>query len=333
MLARRTWSTDATGRCRCPAAAWNRLDVTFLGIDMGDSSGYPVASAGDVNGDGLDDLLIVAGFADLNGFNAGETYLIYGRGGAAQLPGTFDLGSADVTFSGIDAGDNSGCSVASAGDVNGDGLDDLLIGAKGVDVNGFDVGETYLVYGRDAASPLSGAFDLRNADVTFSGIDADDQSGVSVAPAGDVNGDGLDDLLIGAHKADPNADSDAGETYLVYGGGLSGDFNLANADVTFNGIHAGDQSGLSVSAAGDVNGDGLDDLLIGSPGADSNAGATYMVYGRGGPAVLAGHFDLAAADVTFSGFAPSEHSGSAVASAGDVNGDGLADLLIGAKGA
>jgi len=305
--------------------------VTFSGINFGDFSGASVSSAGDVNGDGLADLLIGAYGADPGGVSdAGETYLVFG---SASLAGRFDLAAADVTFSGIDARDGSGFSVSSAGDVNGDGLADLLIGAPGVGPGGNpSPGEVYLVYG---SASLAGSVDLAAAGVTFSGIDGGDGSGVSVSSAGDVNGDGLADLLIGAPNAG-GGDSIAGETYLVYGStNLASNIDLAAADVTFSGIDEGDYSGVSVASAGDVNGDGLADLLIGTYGANSDAGETYLVYGR---ASLAGSIDLAdiggaVPGVTFRGIDAEERSRISVSSAGDVNGDGLADFLIGAYGA
>ena len=125
------------------------------------------------------------------------------------------------------------------------------------------------------------------------GIDVDDFSGGSVSGAGDVNGDGFDDLLIGASRADPGGDSAAGESYVVFG--HTGAFPAAGLDLAtldgingfrIDGIDAGDSSGYSVSAAGDINGDGFDDLLIGGaradPGGDSLAGESYVVFGHAG---------------------------------------------------
>jgi hypothetical protein len=183
--------------------------------------------------------------------------------------------------------DYSGDSVASAGDVNGDGRDDFLIGASGDDDGGSWAGQTYLILGR-AAADWSMDFDLSNADASFWGEDAGDYSGISVASAGDVNGDGLDDFLIGAHN-DEDGGAEAGQTYLILGRAAADwgmDFDLSNADASFWGEDAGDYSGHSVASAGDVNGDGLDDFLIGAYADEDGgvyAGQTYLLLGTPPP--------------------------------------------------
>ena len=270
---------------------------TLTGIDAFDFSGRSVSSAGDVNGDGYDDLIIGADAADPNGDNtAGETYIVYGGANAPGTGGVLDLSALDGTngfiLNGFDAYDRAGFSVSSAGDVNGDGYDDLIIGAYRADPNGSNSGETYVVYGGASAPGTGGVLDLSTLDgangFILNGIDGNDRSGISVSSAGDINGDGYDDLIIGASRADPNGDSDAGETYIVYGGasapGTGGVLDLSGLDgtngFTLNGIDSGDRSGRSVSSAGDVNGDGYDDLIIGARGADPfSAGETYVIYG------------------------------------------------------
>ncbi len=347
-----------TGVIELADIAAGTLDgAVFNGIHASDFSGVSVSSAGDVNGDGYADMLIGATGADPNGNSvAGETYLVYGQ--ASGLTGVVNFseiaaGTRNIAvFNGIDASDTSGVSVSSAGDVNGDGFADLLIGALGADPNGNNqAGETYLVYGQ--ASGLTGVIHLseiaagtRNGAV-FNGIDADDRSGVSVSSAGDVNGDGFADLLIGANWADPNGNSQAGETYLVYGqaSGLTGVINLSEIaagtrnGAVFNGIDADDNSGVSVSSAGDVNGDGFADLLIGAqladPNGNSKAGETYLVYGQAsGLTGVINLSEIAAGTrngAVFNGIDAYGRSGNSVSSAGDVNGDGYADLLIGAS--
>ena len=121
------------------------------------------------------------------------------------------------------------------------------------------------------------------------GADRDDESGWAVSNAGDVNGDGIDDLLVGAIGADPDSDSNAGESYVVFGSssGFSATFDLGSLNgsngFTIKGVDAGDQSGWSVSNAGDINNDGIDDIIIGAKfadaGGDSNSGESYVVFG------------------------------------------------------
>ena len=334
---------------RAPSSLDGINGFTLTGIDEDDRSGSSVSSAGDVNGDGYDDLIIGANLADPNGNRSGETYIVYG---GASAPGMLDLSDLDGTngfiLTGIDRFDNSGRSVSSAGDVNGDGYDDLIIGAPYADPNGGSSGETYIVYGGASAPGTEGMLDLSVLDgtngFTLTGIDAGDYSGWSVSSAGDVNGDGYDDLIIGANRAGPNGDSYAGETYVVYGGasapGRDGVLDLGALNgtngFTLTGIAARDNSGISVSSAGDVNGDGYDDLIIGAnradPNGNDNAGETYVIYG--GASAPGGVLDLSSLNGTngfiLTGIDRGDSSGISVSSAGDVNGDGYDDLIIGA---
>jgi hypothetical protein len=318
-----------------PDTDLSNADASFWGEDAGDYSGRSVASAGDVNGDGLNDFLIGAPLDDDGGTSAGQTYLILGRA-AANWGVDFDLSNADASFWGEDAGDYSGFSVASAGDVNGDGLDDFLIGAYRDEDGGSLAGQTYLILGRAAAN-WGMDFDLSSADASFWGEDVGDLSGYSVASAGDVNGDGLDDFLIGAPTDDDGGNPWAGQTYLILGRAAANwgmDFDLSNADASFWGEDANDESGQSVAYAGDVNGDGLDDFLIGAyrdEDGGNYAGQTYLILGRAA-ANWGMDFDLSNADASFWGEDAGDYSGFSVASAGDVNGDGRDDFLIGGYG-
>jgi len=306
------------------------------GIDANDDSGYSVSGAGDVNGDGLADLIVGANGADPgNESRAGESYVVFGRVEATTVD-LANLGTGGFRIDGIDASDYSGNSVSGAGDVNGDGLADLIVGAFLADPGGDSfAGESYVVFGKASATTVDLA-NLEAGGFRIDGIDANDFSGRTVSGAGDVNGDGLADLIVGANGADPGNDSSAGESYVVFGKASAATVNLVTLGADgfrIDGIDASDYSGTSVSGAGDVNGDGLADLVVGAfradPGGDSGAGESYVVFGK----VEATTVDLAnlgTGGFRIDGIDANDFSGYSVSGAGDVNGDGLADLIVGA---
>jgi len=319
------------------------------GVAAYDYSGNSVSAAGDINGDGIDDLLIGAyGAYQSSAITAkGCTYVVFGS--RSVFPSSFELSSLNGTngfkLNGETGDDSSGISVSAVGDINGDGIDDLLIGAYDASPSGRNhAGNTYVVFGSRNGFPSSIELSSLNGTNGFkmNGEVASDYSGYSVSAAGDINGDGIADLLIGAYVADPSARRSAGSTYVVFGSrnGFPSSLELSSLNGTngfkLNGEAAADFSGCSVSAAGDINGDGIDDLLIGAYGADPSernyAGSTYVVFGsrNGFPSSI----ELSSLNGTngfkMNGEAAGDYSGYSVSAAGDINGDGIADLLIGA---
>ena len=292
-------------------------DAILWGENASDLAGYALSWAGDVDGDGLDDLVVAARESDASGIYSGSAYLVLG-----PVSSDLSLVSAHAIFRGETYGDYAGSSVAGVGDVDADGFDDLLIGASGQDAGGGNAGVAYLLFG-----PVSGEMDLGLADAALTGEDSGDQAGLAVSAAGDVDRDGYADFMVGSFASDLGG-TNAGAAYLVLGP-VTADSGLASAHARLIGEVANDHAGSALAPVGDIDGDGVTDLLVGAPGGDlggTDSGAAYLVLGP-----VTGDLGLGAADTRFIGDA-SDEAGTAVAGAGDVDGDGLDDLIIGAPG-
>ncbi|MDX6644759.1 MAG: hypothetical protein QOK40_486 [Miltoncostaeaceae bacterium] len=313
-----------------------------------DAAGASVASAGDLNGDGAPDFLVGApGAGGMAKPGAGSVFAVFGPkpGDTTEmdLAGLGDPTSNVQGFrvDGATAGDSVGSSVAPVGDQNGDGVPDLAIGMPSQVRNGrSNSGVVYVVFGsrQTSATPINlGRLAAKGFEVD--GASAADQLGATVAGIGDQNGDGRPDLLMGAPNAGNNARAGSGSAYVLYSSAGSGVVDLASLGARgyrIDGATTGEGLGSGVAAVGDLNGDGRQDLLLGAPGTAANgraaSGSAYVLPSPAGPATV----DLAAGVaglLRIDGAAAGDSLGTSVAAGGDLTGDGVPDIVVGAPNA
>jgi Ca2+-binding RTX toxin-like protein len=251
------------------------------GSDDNRNSGAAVSNIGDFNGDGFDDIIITKADED----SPAEAFVIYGK--KTGFDDTIELESLDevsgLRITGFGYNED-GLSIGNAGDVNGDGIDDIIIGNSEYNDG---AGASYVIFGDNN---IDATFDIEDLDGSngfrIDGVNEDDRSGSSVSTAGDINGDGFDDIIIGAPRTMVNGFYEVGASYVIFGddNGFNSTFDLASIDgnngLRLLGLDQYHYSGASVSAAGDINGDGFDDLIVSSPYANNYYGESYIIYGK-----------------------------------------------------
>jgi hypothetical protein len=294
------------------------VGVRIVGQQANDFSGHSVAFAGDVDGDGVQEVLVGAYHrnAGMAGSYEGAAYLV-----EPVASGIQSLDDA-IRILGSSAGSEAGYAVAGPGDMDGDGLAEVAIGARYDGTGGEYAGAVYVL-----AGPVTGITTVADADAVWTGEVAGAYAGSAVSRAGDVNGDGLADLLVGSRRQDGVGDS-SGAAHLVVGPLGSGG-SLLDATARLLGINAGDRAGWAVADGGDFNGDGFDDVWIGAPRNSEElrvAGAAYLVLGP-----LTGSHSLQDVNGRILGAMEENLLGVALAGIGDVDGDGGADVVIGAE--
>jgi hypothetical protein len=303
-LPKRATVENATFELSCSGGA-NIVQKDSLSCGGGGGSyGYPAASAGDINGDGYEDLVVGEPMNSDPGLSTGKAYIFFGGPNTGNKPNITLTGRANYSYFGL--------SVAGAGDVNGDGFDDVMVGAMDYSL------ATYTYYG-SAYIFFGGAQMDTDPDVAIHGTQLYSGMGASVAGVGDVNGDGYDDVLVG-EPYNNSGGTYRGAAHLLFGG--QGMDNVSDLDI--QGSQDYGYLGQDVSGAGDLNGDGSLDFAIGIPYSSlggTSSGEVDIFHG--------GNALDSAPDLVLVGQGP-EALGSSVARAGDVNGDGFGDLVCGA---
>jgi len=284
-----------------------KASASLTGTSTLDHFGYYTTCVTDLSGDGLVDLLIGTHHGDLHSPHA---YIFEG-----PISGDLTSEAAVAWFTGTLATDFEGVDVAHVADVNADGLSDVLLGAGFAYTSGEDGGEAILVH-----SPFVGEIDLETEGVHLHGSSGGDRLGAAIANAGDVNGDGVDDVILGAYGKTAAGVSESGAAYVISGATAeSGDVTDVEGVTRLWGPTAGAHAGWSVSGAGDVNGDGLSDVVVGAPGVDE----VYLVTSFGSS------YGLSSGAAVVAGSTPGDQLGYAVVG-GDFTADGYSDIAIGA---
>jgi hypothetical protein len=346
-------SLDGSDGFRANGFNTQRIGNADAGNFNEQGAGEHIVDAGDVNGDGIADFAIAASNSDPRlTTDSGQAHIIFG--GTAPRPADFtldDLNGADgFSITGIAHLDGIGVRGA-FGDFNGDGFSDVLAGSA--DANAYnvnDTGEGYLLFGgADAQPPKIYAGSLDGSDgFSIHGTGGDSHLGRALDGSGDFNGDGFDDLLIGAYTATALGRDSSGAGYVIFGHDQATPrrFNIDALDGSngfqIAGHSSEDRTGREISNAGDFNGDGFDDILIGADFIDReftpdqaaayNVGGAFLIYGSasGMPALI----DLARLDASeglrFEGENQNDRAGMGARGVGDVNGDGFADIALGA---
>ena len=294
-----------------------------------DAFGSSVASIGDLDGDGIDDLVVGASGDDTGGYNRGAVYVLlmnadYSVKSWQKIAHSLSGGPSLADY------DNFGCSVASLGDLNGDGIVDLAVGASGDDTGEYASGASYVLF-LNSDGTVQDYQKIANGNGGSPELEDRGGFGCSVASLGDLDGDGVADLAVGSYNAD-----DKGAVHVLFlnpDGTVKSSQKIASATGGGPVLADGDSFGTAVAPLGDLNGDGLTDLAVGDTTNDTggtNRGAIYVLLLNADGTVMSSQ-KIASDEGGGPTLADSDYFGSSVASVGDLDGDGITELVVGAS--
>ena len=316
-------SLPATG-----AVAVEDFDTRWIGFSEGELLGHNMSAGGDLDGDGQLDLLLAGYHAPAGGEKRGS---VYGISGTRVAGGTYSSAEADWVIHGSRNVEGVGHGMSTADDIDGDGLSDIVLG--GCCGEPPRLGRAWVVTGNELTTG-SGTINLSTHTPRWDGEQDNDQAGYKTSPLGDVDGDGLDDVAIGARLQNEGAPS-GGKVYVIFGASMRGVEigNLADADVHLPGTSIGGEQGYDIGRCGDMDGDGLNEIITGSHHSSRNAmvaGEAMLYYGS----ALTTQTRIldTDADLRFISYEVNHLLGVSVEGGMDFDGNGSLDLVIGAAG-
>lgn len=328
-----TYSVDVDSSQKISAVAGNLANI----LDDGDQFGRALANLGDIESDGVIDLAVGAPFDDDNGTDQGSVYILF-MDTTGEVDVQQKISETSGNFTGVlDSGDRFGTALARLGDLNGDGFTDIAVGAPGDDDGGTDRGAIWIL-NLDAQGRVLAQQKISQQAGNFAvNLDDGDEFGAALAAVGDINRDGIVDLAVGV-PGDDDGGSDRGAIWILFmnnDGTVNARQKIGFDTGSFNGnLHDGDHFGVAITELGDLDGNGIPDLVAGASGDDdggANRGAVWLLLMQSNGTVSAAH-KISQNEGEFDDFlADGEQFGSALANLGDLNNDGIPELGAGSE--